>query len=119
MGRILVGASSWSEHTLVHESTWYPRRNMKAAERVAYYTERFPLVEIDATSRFPPTPELARQWVDRTPDGFTIDLQAWALLTGGAVLPDSLWEDLRDHVRPEVRERRRLYASHLDREAMH
>ncbi|MFP5376012.1 MAG: DUF72 domain-containing protein, partial [Acidimicrobiia bacterium] len=90
-----------------------PRRSMKAAERIAFYAARFPLVEIDATARFPPTPELCRQWVDRTPDGFTVDVQCWTLLTGGAALPDSLWEDLRDEVRPELRDRRRLYLGHL------
>ncbi|HUR24090.1 MAG TPA: DUF72 domain-containing protein [Acidimicrobiales bacterium] len=115
MGDILIGASSWSERSLVHESGWYPHRSMKAAERMAYYARRFPLVGIDATARFPPTPELARQWVDRTPPGFTIDIEGWTLFTGAATLPDSLWEDLRQEVRPEMRDRRRLYAGHLTR----
>lgn len=118
MSGILVGASSWSERTLVHESRWYPRRAMKAAERMAFYAERLSLVEIDATARFPPTADLARQWVDRTPPGFTIDLDAWTLFTGAATLPDSLWEDLRLEVRPELRDRRRLYAGHLSRVGM-
>lgn len=112
-GRVLVGTTSWSERTLVHETNWYPKRTMKAAERIAFYASRFPLVEIDATSRFPPTPDLCRQWVDRTPSGFTIDVQGWTLLAGGAALPDSLWEDLREERRPELRERDRLYLSHL------
>ncbi len=86
---------------------------MKAAQRIAYYTERFPIVELDATYRFPPTPNLTRQWVERTPPGFLIDVQGWTLLTGNATLPDSLWEDLRSEVRPERRDRRRLYLEHL------
>lgn len=115
MGDVLVGASSWSERTLVHESSWYPRRTMKAAERMAFYAGRLPLVEIDATARFPPTHDLARQWVERTPPSFTIDLEGWTLFTGAATLPNSLWEDLRTEVRPEMRDRRRLYAGHLSR----
>lgn len=110
---MLVGASSWSARSLVHDSHWYPRRSMKSAQRIAYYTERFPIVELDATYRFPPTPDLARQWVQRTPAGFLIDAQGWTLLTGSATLPDSLWEDLRPEVRPEMRDRRRLYLGHL------
>ncbi|HET7488721.1 MAG TPA: DUF72 domain-containing protein [Acidimicrobiales bacterium] len=110
---VLVGTTSWSERTLVHETRWYPRRTMKAAERIAFYASQFPLVEIDATARFPPTPDLCRQWVERTPPGFTVDVQAWTLLAGGGALPDSLWEDLRDEVRPELRDRRRLYLGHL------
>lgn len=86
---------------------------MRAAERIAFYASHFAVVEIDATSRFPPTPDLARQWVERTPEGFTIDVQAWTLLCGGAALPDSLWEDLRDEIRPDLRDRRRLYLNHL------
>ena len=110
---MLVGASSWSARSLVHDSQWYPRRSMKAAQRIAFYTDRFPIVELDATYRFPPTPDVARQWVERTPPGFLIDIQAWTLLTGSATLPDSLWEDLRVEVRPELRDRRRLYLGHL------
>ncbi|HSH59955.1 MAG TPA: DUF72 domain-containing protein [Acidimicrobiales bacterium] len=113
MSKVLVGASSWSARSLVHDSRWYPRRSMKAAQRIAYYTDRFPIVELDATYRFPPTPDVARQWVERTPAGFVIDIQAWTLLTGNATLPDSLWEDLRVEVRPELRHRRRLYLGHL------
>jgi uncharacterized protein YecE (DUF72 family) len=111
--RILVGASSWSDRTLTHESGWYPKKTMRAADRMAYYAARFPLVEIDSTARFPPTPDVCRQWAARTPEGFTIDVQAWSLLVGAATLPDSLWEDLRDEVRPEMHDRRRLYSSHL------
>lgn len=91
---------------------------MRAAERMAFYAARFPVVEIDSTARFPPTPDVCRQWVDRTPDGFVFDIQAWSLLTGAATLPDSLWEDMRDEVRPELRDRRRLYAGHLTAEGM-
>lgn len=29
-----VGVSSWSDRSLTHESSWYPKRTMKAAERL-------------------------------------------------------------------------------------
>ena len=115
--RVKTGACSWAEASLVKESDWYPKRSMKAAERMAYYASRLPLVEIDSTYRFPPTPDVARQWVERTPEGFTIDVRAWSLLAGQATMPASLWEDLHSEVRPEARDSRRLYAQHLSADA--
>jgi uncharacterized protein YecE (DUF72 family) len=112
-----LGACSWAEASLVKESNWYPKRSMKAAERMAYYASRLPLVEIDSTYRFPPTPDVSRQWAERTPEGFTIDVRAWSLLVGQATMPASLWDDLHSEVRPEARDSRRLYAQHLTSDA--
>jgi uncharacterized protein YecE (DUF72 family) len=91
---------------------------MKAAARLAFYASRLPLAEITGTERFPPTPDVARQWVERTPPGFIFDLRAWSLFTGAPTMPDSLFEDLRDEVRPETRDHRRLYATHLSSDAV-
>ena len=65
--RVLLGTCSWTDATLVKETDWYPRRSMTAAERLAYYASRFPVVEVDSTYYFPPTPELTAAWVERTP----------------------------------------------------
>jgi uncharacterized protein YecE (DUF72 family) len=111
--RVLVGACSWAARSLTQESDWYPKRTMKAAERLAYYASRFPLVEVESTYWFPPTPDVARQWVERTPEGFTMDVRAWSLLTGQPTLPASLWEDLQDQIRPETRDNTNLYPSHV------
>ena len=111
--RALVGTCSWADATLVKDSDWYPRRSMKAAERLAYYAATFPLVEVDATYYFPPTPELAQSWAERTPPGFTFDVKAWSLLTGHPTFPHSLWEDLQPEVKAEFRDKRNLYAKHL------
>ena len=78
----------------------------------------FPLAEVATTYRFPPTPEVAAQWVERTPPGFTFDVRAWSLLTGAPTLPDSLWPDLQDEVRDRSRDLRRLYPAHLSAEAL-
>ncbi len=111
--RVLVGTCSWTDATLVKETTWYPRRSMTAAERLAHYAGVFPVVEVDSTYYFPPTPELAAAWVERTPAGFTMNVKAWSLLTGHPTFPDSLWPDLQPEVPAEHRAKRRLYAKHL------
>src|ERR1700680_3605424 len=116
--QVRYGACSWADRALVREGTFYPRKTMTASERLAYYCTQLPLAEIATTYRFPPTPDLARQWASRTPEGFALDVRAWSLLTFNPPLPDSLFEDLQDAVRPETRHRRRLYADHLPDEAL-
>lgn len=111
--RVLFGTTSWADRTLVQAGTFYPRKSMTARARLAYYASRFPLAEVATTYRFPPTPDLAAQWAERTPPGFLLDIRAWSLLTGAPTLPDSLWPDLQGAVAPRHRDRRRLYATHL------
>jgi uncharacterized protein YecE (DUF72 family) len=111
---VRVGTCSWTDATLVNETDWYPRRRMTAAERLAYYAAHFPIVEVDSTFYFPPTPELAATWVARTPPGFVMNVKAWSLFTGHATNPQSLWPDLQSAVRPERRDRPRLYVGHLE-----
>jgi uncharacterized protein YecE (DUF72 family) len=116
--RVLVGTCSWTDRTLVNETDWYPRRSMTAAERLAYYAARFPLVEADSTYYFPPTPEMSASWVDRTPEGFTMNVKAYSLLTGHPTFPHSLWADLQSEIAGEHRDKRSLYAKHLSDEAV-
>lgn len=115
---VRIGTSSWSDRSLTQDSQWYPKKTMKAAERIAFYAQHLPIVEIENTYRFPPTPAVAQQWVDRTPDGFTIDLPIWSLLSEQPTVPPSLWEDLFTEVRPDRRDHPRLYSSHLSDEGM-
>lgn len=115
---MLFGTTSWADRTLVQSGTFYPRKTMTARDRLAYYASRFPLAEVATTYRFPPTPELAAQWAERTPAGFTLDIRAWSLLTGAPTLPDSLWPDLQDEVRDRSRDNRRLYANHLSSDGL-
>ncbi len=93
--------------------TFYPRKTMKARDRLAFYASRFPLTEVSTSYRFPPTPELSEQWVERSPAGFVFDIRVWSLLTGAPTLPDSLWPDLQSAVPARHQDSRRLYASHL------
>ena len=115
---VLFGTTSWADKGLVQSGAFYPKKSMSARERLAFYATRFALTEIATTYRFPPTAEVSRQWVERTPPGFTFDLRAWSLLTGAPTLPDSLWPDLQDQVRDRSRDHRRLYRTHLSPEAL-
>jgi uncharacterized protein YecE (DUF72 family) len=117
VGQVLIGTTSWADRTLVSSGAFYAKRSMTARARLAYYASRFPLAEIATTFRFPPTPEVSAQWVERTPPGFTFDVRAWSLLSGAPTLPDSLWPDMQDAVRERKRDLRRLYPSHLAPEA--
>lgn len=115
---LLFGTTSWADRGLVQSGAFYPKKTMTARERLAFYASRFALAEVATTYRFPPTADLCRQWVERTPDGFTFDIRAWSLLTGAPTLPDSLWPDLQDQVRDRSRDQRRLYRAHLAPDAL-
>lgn len=116
--QILVGTCSWTDRTLVNETDWYPKKSMSAAERLKFYASRFPIAEADSTYYFPPSPDLARGWAERTPDGFTMNVKAYSLLTGHPARPDSLWPDMRGAIRPEFAGKRNVYSSHLDPDAV-
>jgi uncharacterized protein YecE (DUF72 family) len=115
--KVLVGTCSWTDQTLVKETNWYPERSMSAAERLAYYAAQFPIAEADSTYYFPPTPQLTRGWAERTPEGFTMNVKAYSLLTGHPATPNSVWPDLREAIKPEFAGKRNVYLSHLPSEA--
>jgi uncharacterized protein YecE (DUF72 family) len=120
IGTALVrsGTCSWTDPTLVKGTEWYPKKSMSAAERLAFYAARFPVVEADSTYYHPPSTALAEGWVERTPPGFTMDVKAWSLLTGHPTKKESVWEDLREELDAESAEKRNVYASHLPEEAV-
>ncbi len=114
---VRVGTCSWTDPTLVEDAHWYPRRSMSAAERLAFYAEHFPVAEADSTYYFPPAPQLARGWAERTPPGFTMHVKAYSLLTGHPTKPKSLWSDIR--VELEAAEHQgNVYAHHLTPEQL-
>jgi uncharacterized protein YecE (DUF72 family) len=115
---VFCGTCSWTDKTLLQESDWYPRRTMSAEERLQFYASRFPVAEIDSTYYAPPAEQQARLWAQRTPEGFRFDVKAYSLLTGHPTKPQSLWKDLREGLSEEVREKRSLYVSHLEPDAL-
>lgn len=104
MGEIRVGTASWADRMLL-DSGWYPREVNSPAGRLAYYAERFDLVEADTTFYAIPTVETTTAWAQRTPDEFLFNVKAFSLFTGHPTPVSMLPKDLRprgvhDRVRP-------------------
>ena len=49
VGNIRYGTSSWTDKTLLASKRFYPADVDTPAERLRYYSERFPLVEVDSS----------------------------------------------------------------------
>src|SRR5687768_14863605 len=94
MGDILAATASWTDKSLL-QSGWYPKGADSAEERLRFYAEHFPLVEVDSTYYFPPSEKNSELWVERTPKDFTFNIKAFSLLTQHPTKPQALYEDLR------------------------
>jgi len=64
-------------------------------QQLRYYAEHFRLVEVDSTCHELPGARDVEAWVSGTPEGFTFDVQAFALLTHHPTHPAALPPDLR------------------------
>jgi uncharacterized protein YecE (DUF72 family) len=84
---------------------------------VADRAGQFRILEADAGLE-PLTDRLVAPWVDRTPEGFTVDIRAHRLLTHHPVPMESLAPEVRDLLSPSVRARRQVYADDLPARAL-
>ena len=106
--RILIGTCSWADKTLL-DSGWYPSEAKSPEERLRYYAEQFPIVEVDSTYYGLPSERNAALWVERTPDDFTFDIKSYALFTHHPAPLRSLPTDMREALPPALQEKRNLY----------
>jgi len=106
--RILVGTCSWADKTLV-DSGWYPPAAKTPEDRLRFYAEQFPIVEVDATYYGLPSERNAALWVERTPDDFLFDVKSYALFTHHPAALRSLPKDLREALPSALQEKRNLY----------
>ncbi len=117
-GRIKVGVTSWTEKSLL-ESGWYPKSAHTAEDRLRWYTTQFSIVENDSTYYALPPARNAQLWVDRTPEGFTMNVKAFASLTGHYTDPRRLPADLREALPAALRNERHVYPKDLGDETIH
>ena len=108
MGEIKVGTASWTDKTLL-ASGWYPDDVTTAEERLAFYAQNFPVVEVDATYYSPPNERNSDLWAARTPDGFTFNIKAFSLLTQHPTRVSALYKELR----PDT-DKRNVYLKDLE-----
>jgi uncharacterized protein YecE (DUF72 family) len=109
---IRTGISSWADRSLV-ASGFYPK-GTKPEARLSYYASQFSLVENDSAYYALPPIDQAEAWAVRTPPHFTINVKAFALLTGHYSEPARLPEDLRRALPEPVQQKPRIYANDLD-----
>jgi uncharacterized protein YecE (DUF72 family) len=106
-GSVRVGTASWTDPTMTTPGVFYPPEAKSAEDRLRFYAENFPLVEVDTTYYALPRKDQSRLWVERTPDDFVFDVKAHALMTGQPTetkrLPGAIRDELPDSLAPKTR----------------
>jgi uncharacterized protein YecE (DUF72 family) len=115
---IRVGTASWTDPTMVRGNVFYPRGVSSAEERLRYYAEQFPVVEVDSSYYSLPERATARLWAERTPADFSFHLKAHALMTGQPTEVSRLPEPLIDALPAALAEKPRIYAKDLPLELL-
>src|SRR5439155_5053229 len=95
---------------------FYPTEVRTPEARLRYYASRFPLVEVDSTYYAIPRLQMATAWAERTPDEFTFNVKAHALMTGHATETSRLPADVRDALPTGLAAAKRVYARDLPEE---
>jgi uncharacterized protein YecE (DUF72 family) len=90
---VRVGTCSWADETLT--KVWYPRGVRSGEARLRHYAERFDTVEANSTYYRLPDEELVANWAERTPEGFTMHVKAFGLMTRHPVKLEVIPEDLQ------------------------
>ena len=99
---IRIGTCSWADEAL--SKYFYPPK-LPAKERLAWYAEHFDTVEVDSTYYRLPNESMVQGWAERTPDGFTMHIKAFGLMTRHPVKAEVIPEDLRGEMPVDERGR--------------
>jgi uncharacterized protein YecE (DUF72 family) len=89
---VRIGTCSWADEAL---SKWFYPPKLPAKERLAWYAEHFDTVEVDSTFYRLPSESAVAGWAERTPEGFTMHVKAFGLMTRHPVKAEVVPEDLR------------------------
>jgi uncharacterized protein YecE (DUF72 family) len=114
--KVRIGTASWTDPTMTAPGVFYPPDANTAEERLVYYADQFPIVEVDATYYALPARRQGELWLERTPEWFTFDIKGHALMTGQPSEVSRLPKDLREELPAEVLDKKRVYARDLPEE---
>ena len=98
----MVGTASWTDKTLIACGRFYPPDCNTPEQRLRFYAQQFPLVEIDSSYYGMPTPQNAQLWAERTPEHFTFNVKAFRLFTGHQTETKVLHRDIQQALGPEA-----------------
>lgn len=115
---IHVGVAGWTDPTLTADGVFYPPGAADPEPRLRFYASRLSMVEVDATYYAMPSEETARRWAERTPDDFSFDVKAHALMTGHPTSADRLPAWLKEDLPIRLRTARNVYTHHFSRDAI-
>ncbi len=115
---VSVGTASWTDPTLTARGVFYPEDARSPDARLRHYATRFPLVEVDSSYYALPTAANAEHWVERTPDEFTFDVKAFALMTGHATEVARLPRTVRELLPASLATQPRVHAKQLPAEVI-
>ena len=113
---VRIGTASWTDPTMTAPGVFYPLDASTAEDRLVYYANQFPIVEVDATYYALPSRRQGELWLERTPPGFTFDIKAHALMTGQPSEVRRLPKDIRESLPAELLDQKRVYARDLPSE---
>jgi uncharacterized protein YecE (DUF72 family) len=97
----------------VKDGHFYPPEAKSAEDRLRFYAEQFPIVEVDSTYYFPPSERNAVLWLERTPKDFTFNVKAYSLLTNHPTKRESIYKDLQPDIPDELEGKKNLYREQL------
>ena len=110
---VRIGTASWTDPTMTAPGVFYPPDAVNAEDRLVFYANQFPIVEVDATYYALPSRRTGELWLERTPPDFTFDIKAHALMTGQPSEVRRLPKDLREQLPTEITDKKRVYARDL------
>lgn len=97
--KVLIGTASWTDPGFV--AKWYPKK-LRAADRLAWYSEHFNLVEVNSSFYAVPARTQVKKWCEQTPDEFVFDVKLHRLLSRHSAGPETLPPDLRQLARVQA-----------------